>query len=236
MWTSKARMMAYSFLCSSIVMVLRMCFLWMGPMLTVATGIGGLQSFKKARRASSDPRVEAWTDTPRSWVSMPFRILSTLTASFSFSISSSEASSGMVNRYEPATAWSSSVAEIFTPWAARISLWCTYSPLTRISFRGWGVRSARMWVMMGPLRPPRMMVSPSRSTPFTRITSMVCPRPSMIFTSRITQSSWSFSVILSCRCFCVSCVISSSRSGMPSPVCADVGTSDTYFLKSLFFQ
>ena len=48
--------------CSSIVDALMRSFLWIGPMLTPHTGI--LDCFRKTRRASKDPMVDAWTKTP----------------------------------------------------------------------------------------------------------------------------------------------------------------------------
>ena len=87
---------------------------------------------------------------------------------------------------------------------------------------------------MGPAMPHTTIVSPSRSSPFTSTTSMVVPRPSIVLTSRIVacvcgvnMSRW----LMSC---CVSCTSSMSRSGTPSPVKAEVGTTLTLRLKLSF--
>ena len=73
--------------------------------------------------------------------------------------------------------------------------------------------------------PATTMVCPSRSVPLIRMTSMVVPRPSIIFTSSTVHCTAS----KNCRrSFMRVCVRSTSvwiRSGMPSPVMADVGTT-----------
>src|SRR5690242_19004493 len=67
---------------------------------------------------------------------------------------------------------------------------------------GCGVRSARMLVALRPSRPHTTMRSPSCSTPFTRMTSIVVPRPSTTFTSSTVACSPPPHVsvrVLSCR-------------------------------------
>jgi len=47
---------------------------------------------------------------------------------------------------------------------------------------GCGVRTERICVTIAPSIPPVTMVSPSFNWPFTKITSMVVPRPGSAFT------------------------------------------------------
>ena len=63
---------------------------------------------------------------------------------------------------------------------------------TRISFMGCGVNKALIVVTIGPPRPAKTIVSPSRRVPFKSTTSIVVPKPSMFFTS-ITVHSRSYS-------------------------------------------
>mmetsp|Transcript_36534 Transcript_36534/g.91434 ORF Transcript_36534/g.91434 Transcript_36534/m.91434 type:complete len:258 (-) Transcript_36534:1614-2387(-) len=201
------------------------------PMLTQKTGI--LESLRKARRASSEPSVDAMTYTPlpdRS-TDLNMSLMSAMTSSFKSSIISSSSGS-TTNSDVPATASSRPCAEILTPIAACICLWWMYSPLTRSSFSGCGVRRALMFVTIGPLIPHTMMVSPSCSVPLTRITSIVVPRPSMFLTSRMVHCSSSLYTMALVMMSCVSLTSSMSRSGMPSPVMALVGATLTFLRKS----
>ena len=90
--------------------------------------------------------------------------------------------------------------------------------LTRISTSGCGVSNERIVVTIGPPRPHTTIVSPSRNMPFTRITSIVVPRPSICFTSSTEHSNFGssnkrFDIIV-----CVSCTNMYSKSGTPSPL------------------
>mmetsp|Transcript_92285 Transcript_92285/g.287641 ORF Transcript_92285/g.287641 Transcript_92285/m.287641 type:complete len:228 (-) Transcript_92285:674-1357(-) len=188
--TSKQRMTAYSgrFL-SFMIAAFFTSFLWTSPMPTSKTGI--FMSPRKDKRASKEPSVLAFTYTPSACFSNSLRTLSKPSSTSSFS--SSMSSSGPTTRSSvPATASSRPGAQIFTPMDKLIDAWWTYSPFTRISFMGFGVRSARMVVTMGPFMPAMTIWSPSRSVPFTRTTSMVVPRPSMFFTSMTVHCSSSF--------------------------------------------
>lgn len=61
---------------------------------------------------------------------------------------------------------------------------------------GWGVSKARIVVTIGPLKPDSTIVSPTCKVPFTKITSIVVPRPSITLTSRTVHSNSSFSLSL----------------------------------------
>ena len=134
----------------------------------------------------------------------------------------------------PATASSRFCATTFMPMAARISSWSMYMVLVRSSRIGCGVFSARICVTTGPFIPHSTMVSPTRSLPSTRITSSVVPRPSITFFS----STVAFTSSVTVRRFCMYCcdrrTSSASRSGMPSPDTAEVGTSEMVFRGSSF--
>mmetsp|Transcript_24665 Transcript_24665/g.37538 ORF Transcript_24665/g.37538 Transcript_24665/m.37538 type:complete len:330 (-) Transcript_24665:631-1620(-) len=203
-----------------------------GPMPMPDTGIGGfgLPSrsspglSKNWSSASSDPSVEACTYTPssflRTFLRMPPR--SFMTSSLSSSMSSS---SPHTSRFEPASARSIPFAQIFTPIAPLISLWCTYGVFTRISFIGWGVRSERICVTMGPSSPQTTTVSFSLMRPLTTMTSMVVPRPSMALTSSTVHSRFSWNMIFSTSILLGSVESRKRRSIIPSPEWAEVGTT-----------
>eukprot|EP01139_Manchomonas_bermudensis_P011151 Amastigsp_a342197_108.p4 type:complete len:199 gc:universal Amastigsp_a342197_108:599-1195(+) len=133
----------------------------------------------------------------------------------------------------PATTFSRSCAQILRPCAANTVLWCWYGVFTRSSFIGCGVSSARTRVWIGPSRPQSRSSSPSWRAPLTSTTSIVVPRPSIALTSRTVASTRSWTVSRFSMSRWVSCVMSRSRSGSPSPVCADVGTSEMFVRKSL---
>ena len=101
--------------------------IWTVPHLwfvhTILTGI--LESFRNASSASREPSVEAWTNTPRSFVLKEFITVDNLSSISSLHISTS---SGWfaTKRLSPAIHFSSSFASIFTPWAARNCLWWSY--------------------------------------------------------------------------------------------------------------
>ena len=103
-------------------------------------------------------------------------------------------SSGCCGTYSeiPASAFSRSLAAIFTPWAPTTSLWVTYWFLTRSSFRGWGMRRALTCATIGPSIPAKTIVSPSRRVPFTRMTSIVVPRPGRALTCKTHQCGHHF--------------------------------------------
>eukprot|EP00659_Diplonema_papillatum_P000807 gene806-biopygen827 len=169
--TSKQRITAY-FGCFSFIPTTRMIvFLCRSPTPTVETGI--LLSCKNTSSASRAPRVDAWTATPKSpWVRLMTVPSSRMTSSCSSSMSSPSFTTSMG---VPGTASSRPVAAILIPWAALMALWWMYSPFTRISFIGCGVSNARTCVTIGPFNPQMRIVSPSRSVPLTRMTSMVTP-------------------------------------------------------------
>mmetsp|Transcript_6939 Transcript_6939/g.12774 ORF Transcript_6939/g.12774 Transcript_6939/m.12774 type:complete len:210 (+) Transcript_6939:619-1248(+) len=178
--TSNARITAYSSRCSRMTAAFITSFLWTGPIASPDTGT--LLSSRKHKRASREPSVLAWTYTPFPEGSTRDRMEAR--SDIHSSLRSSTSSLGpQTSSCVPATAWSSPLAVILTPIAALISLWWTYSDLTRISFIGGGVRRARIEVTMGPCKPHITIVSPSRSTPLTKTTSMVVPRPSTFLTS-----------------------------------------------------
>ena len=75
--------------------------------------------------------------------------------------------------------------------------------LTRSSFSGCGINSPRICVTMGPSVPPITTVCPSLMLPFTRITSIVVPRPAMAFTCNNNKSSETFlNSLAPGRCSC----------------------------------
>ena len=117
--TSKQRIQASSLAFSSIGAHRIISFLKTGPILIPETGI--LLLFKKSNKASRDPSVDAWTETPRPDLSMLSKseVKSDMTSSFK----SSTSSSGPTRRSrEPAMAFSRSGAVILTPRAALTSL------------------------------------------------------------------------------------------------------------------
>ena len=155
---------------------------------------GILLSERNCSNASREPSVDAWTKTPASLlltVELSIEWRSAITSLQRASSSSAVAVGGTSRILLPATAFSRSVADSFTPRAALTILWWTNCPLMRISFMGWGVRMARIVVRMGPLRPQTAIRSPSRNTPFERMQSIVVPRPSITFTSRTVHSKFS---------------------------------------------
>mmetsp|Transcript_12637 Transcript_12637/g.38681 ORF Transcript_12637/g.38681 Transcript_12637/m.38681 type:complete len:222 (+) Transcript_12637:784-1449(+) len=219
-------MHAYSGFFSSIVEHLTTSFLYTGPMLMPETGI--LDVLRNSKSASSEPSVDACTYTPSPVLSTERRMeeKSFITSSLSSSSSSAHPGSCTTSSCVPATAFSRPSAAIFTPCAASISLWCRYCPLTLISRKGCGVSRARTFVTMGPSRPHTTIVSPSFNLPPDSTTSIVVPKPSMTFTSNTVHCSTSEYTNLSLRSFCGSCTSIMRRSGMPSPVIAEVGTND----------
>lgn len=88
---------------------------------------------------------------------------------------------------------------------------------------------------MTPFRPITRIVSFSLKTPFVKITSIVVPCPSILFTSMTTQ----FKVSLYSSLFFINKFVSLRRfyniSGIPSPECALVGTI-FYYSFSLGFS
>mmetsp|Transcript_117878 Transcript_117878/g.313578 ORF Transcript_117878/g.313578 Transcript_117878/m.313578 type:complete len:255 (+) Transcript_117878:739-1503(+) len=232
--TSKQRITANSgFFFSFMIAAFFTSFLCTSPIPTSKTGI--FMSTKKLRSASSEPSVLALTYTPSGCFSNSAKTLSK--PSDTSSLSSSISSSGPTTRSSvPATASSKPGAQIFTPMDMLICWWWTYSPFTRISFMGCGVRSARMVVTMGPLMPAITIWSPSRSVPLTRTTSIVVPRPSMFLTSMTVHCNSSFTSSLAPICVCVRVSSWNNRSGTPSPVSALVGTIETVLRGSSFSQ
>ena len=116
-------------------------------------------------------------------------------------------------------------ALILIPMAPFSFWWCIYSPLTLISFIGYGVSSALIFVRIGPFKPDITIVSYTLSTPLTRTISIVVPRPSMTLTSSTVHSNWSgFSVRFSRSVVWPMLQRSVIRSESPSPVMAEVGT------------
>mmetsp|Transcript_24788 Transcript_24788/g.81080 ORF Transcript_24788/g.81080 Transcript_24788/m.81080 type:complete len:267 (+) Transcript_24788:2071-2871(+) len=232
--TSKARMHANSLRCRSSMtdapMTSRLCT---GPMEMPETGICTASLSRKARRASSEPRVEAWTYTPSPVRSTLWRMA--LMSLITSSLRSSTSSAG-VRRCScvPATAFSRSCATSLMPCAATISLWCMYCDLTRSSRSGCGVRSARTLVTIGPSRPATTTVAPSLSEPLSSTQSIVVPSPSTIFTSMTVHCTSSTYMSFSVMRVCGSLVMTWSKSGMPSPVMALVGTMERYLRGSGF--
>lgn len=66
------------------------------------------------------------------------------------------------------------------------------------------------------------------------MTSMVVPRPSTTLTSKTVASTSDRYIRLLVMRSWVSEVMSLIMSGIPSPVCADVGTSETFLASDLF--
>jgi len=117
--TSKQRIHASSFAFSNMVAERIISFLCTGPMLMPDTGI--LLTFKKSKRASRDPSVDACTQTPLPDLSMLLRreVKSDITSSRR---SSSSSSGPTTSSREPAIAFSRSGAVTLTPNAALTSL------------------------------------------------------------------------------------------------------------------
>ena len=121
-----------------------------------------------------------------------------------------------------------------------------YSPLTRISFIGWGVKMAFTFVTIGPWNPYRTIWSFYLRTPSTKMQSIVGPWPSITFLSSTVQLNYSFTFTLLLRKTEVYLTITANRSGIPfyflklneftSPVIPDVGTIETKVFGSSFFQ
>ncbi|KAH3681095.1 hypothetical protein WICPIJ_007955 [Wickerhamomyces pijperi] len=159
-FTSKHNITAYSLALSNIVVAFITSLLKTGPNPMDMTGI--FMSFKKSKRASREPKVDACTVTPLPEVSTESN--NPVKSSITSSISSSSSSSGpTTNKREPATAFSKSLAAILTPRAAFTSLWCMYSDLIRNSLDGGGVNRALIFVTIGPFIPHNTTRSPSRS-------------------------------------------------------------------------
>mmetsp|Transcript_19071 Transcript_19071/g.32059 ORF Transcript_19071/g.32059 Transcript_19071/m.32059 type:complete len:294 (-) Transcript_19071:936-1817(-) len=235
--TSKARMQAYSFcpFLSRAVDAAMTSRLFTGPMLITDTGIFTASDLRNSRSASSDPKVDAWTQTPSPDLSTEDRML-LMSEETSFLSSSSSSSGPSTNTGVPARTLSRPVATIFTPCAPLISLWWMYDPFTRISRIGCGVTRARICVTTGPEMPQHTMFCPSFSVPFTRITSMVVPSPSIIFTSSTVACRSLTYCSFSAMRVCGSCTRRPRRSGRPSPVMAEVGTTLMYDRGSGFSQ
>mmetsp|Transcript_11024 Transcript_11024/g.24450 ORF Transcript_11024/g.24450 Transcript_11024/m.24450 type:complete len:259 (-) Transcript_11024:960-1736(-) len=234
---SKASMVANSGRPFSFMMLARITsFLWMGPMFTCETGMGGLHSSRRnCSSASRAPSVDACTMTPLLSVCRDFCILAT--SPCTSSVTSSRSSPGCTSSTEvPASTRPMSGATIFTPMAPEMDSWCMYSDLMRISFEGGGVSSALMVVTTGPFMVLRTMVSPSLRVPLTSTTSTVWPSPSMTFTSSTLHCRCSTYMSLSVSLLCVSVTSIISRSGTPSPVTAEVGTRLTVLPRSVFSQ
>mmetsp|Transcript_62284 Transcript_62284/g.157398 ORF Transcript_62284/g.157398 Transcript_62284/m.157398 type:complete len:234 (-) Transcript_62284:3037-3738(-) len=185
-FTSKARITAYSGCFFSFMMhAFLTSFFCTSPMPMSKTGI--FMSDKKESKASKEPKVLAFTYTPAGSFSIDCKMLASSGSKQASSISaftSSRSSSGPTTRSSlPAMASSKPGAQILMPMDVLIFSWCTYSLFTRISFIGCGVSKARIVVTIGPLMPAMTIWSPFRKVPFTRMTSIVVPRPSMFFTS-----------------------------------------------------
>mmetsp|Transcript_40427 Transcript_40427/g.120591 ORF Transcript_40427/g.120591 Transcript_40427/m.120591 type:complete len:264 (+) Transcript_40427:938-1729(+) len=240
--TSNARITAYflsdlpfSPFFSFMMLARSTSFLCTGPMLMPDTGMFTSGVDRNDSSASSEPSVLACTHTP----SPPLSTLEKMSAmsSMTVALSSSSSSSGpTTNSCVPATACSRPGATTRTPIAALISLWSSIWPLTRISLSTCGVLSALMRVTAGPESVHTTMRSPSRSAPLTSTQSTVVPRPSIVLTSSTVACVSSTNMSRSPIIDCVSLVISWIRSGMPSPLIADVGTTLTTCRGSLFFQ
>ena len=106
--------------------------------------------------------------------------------------------------------------------------------LIRSSRSGCGVSRARICVTIGPFKPQTTILSPSLKIPFDKMTSMVVPRPSMTLTSKTVHSNSDKYINLSLILCWVRFTNNMIMSGTPSPVCADVGTKETFLAKLLF--
>mmetsp|Transcript_56809 Transcript_56809/g.128752 ORF Transcript_56809/g.128752 Transcript_56809/m.128752 type:complete len:249 (-) Transcript_56809:1307-2053(-) len=237
MATSKARMVAYSgfFLwCISSARITSR--LNTGPIETAETGMGGEHSLRrKTSRASRAPSVEATASTPS--VSVASAVASLLKSLITSSFRSSTSSSGPTTiTGDPATAFSSPTAQILMPTAPSRCSWWMYCDLTRSSRFGGGVSSARTWVTTGPSVVHTTMEAPLSIEPLTKITSTVHPRPSMTLTSSTVHCRLGLKLSFSARCFWLSRASMWSKSFTPSPVMAEVGTSDTVEPSSLLSQ
>mmetsp|Transcript_10592 Transcript_10592/g.21038 ORF Transcript_10592/g.21038 Transcript_10592/m.21038 type:complete len:291 (-) Transcript_10592:529-1401(-) len=240
MSTSNAKMVAYSGFFLSCINAARITsFLKMGPTETAATGMGGLHSFlKNTSRASRAPNVDATASTPsESVASAPAKLAKSATHS-SLSSSTSPALSLLCTTSTglPATAFSSPTAQILMPTAPFSLSLCTYWDLMRSSRFGGGVSSARTVVTNGPSVVHTTMVAPLSSSPLTRITSMVQPRPSMTFTSSTVHCRLGLKLSFFAKCCWLSLLSMCSRSLTPSPEIADVGTKLTVEPSSSFSQ
>mmetsp|Transcript_7562 Transcript_7562/g.23034 ORF Transcript_7562/g.23034 Transcript_7562/m.23034 type:complete len:216 (-) Transcript_7562:913-1560(-) len=215
----------------------------MGPTEAAKTGMAsrslpprslpGLR--RNSRSASSAPRVEAWTETPRASVT---RASTRPETSFmTSSLRSSRSSSGPQTITEvPGMTFSRSCPVTLRPIAAVTESCLISSLLTRVSREGGGVRRARACVTTAPSWVQRTSVSPSWSVPLTRMTSSVAPRPSTTLTSRTVH----WRVVESMRVWVRRCWVrermTRRRSGTPSPVMAEVGTTETVDPGSSFSQ
>mmetsp|Transcript_10003 Transcript_10003/g.19199 ORF Transcript_10003/g.19199 Transcript_10003/m.19199 type:complete len:219 (+) Transcript_10003:967-1623(+) len=209
-----------------------MSFLCTGPMPMPETLI--LLSSRYDRRASRDPSVLALTYTPSPEGSTRPRMESTSLWHLALSNSTS---SPWPWRYTissvPARAESSSLATTLTPIAPVMVEWRMYSFLTLISRIGGGVSSPLIVVTMGLSMPAQTMVSPRLRLPETRRTSRVVPMPSIFFTSRTEHLLLLRTEMRSLWSFLVSFTTRYKRSGIPSPVWAEVGTRGTHSRRSI---
>mmetsp|Transcript_17797 Transcript_17797/g.46682 ORF Transcript_17797/g.46682 Transcript_17797/m.46682 type:complete len:285 (-) Transcript_17797:593-1447(-) len=210
-------------------------FLWMGPTVAPETGMGGrslpCRSFpgfrRNSRRASKAPRVEACTVTPFASVA---NVSLKLAMSFMHSsFRSSTSSSWCMTRIPvPGTTFVNSGSPvIFRPMAPSSDSCFINSDLTLVSRDGGGVSNARAVVTIGPSCVHRTIVSPACRQPLTSITSSVAPRPSTTFTSRTVHWRLYPNMSFAASLCCVRDKTTLNRSGTPSPVMADVGTTET---------
>ena len=116
---------------------------------------------------------------------------------------------------------------IFNPIAPSSDSCFINSDLTLVSREGGGVNNARAVVTIGPSCVHRTIVSPACKHPFTRMTSSVAPKPSTTLTSRTVHCRLYPNMSLAASLCCVKERTTRSRSGTPSPVMAEVGTTDT---------
>ena len=133
-------------------------FLWTGPIAILTTGILAVV-FKNSRSASSDPKVDACTQTPSLCLSTYLSRISQRLSSISAFASYTSWSVLALNSSEPAIAFSRPGAAIFIPMEPLIFWWWIYSALTLISFNGYGVNKALIYVTIGPLKPWSTIVS-----------------------------------------------------------------------------
>ena len=125
---------------NEVFIAFKTLFLWTGPMAMLVTGI--LDSLRNSRRASKEPRVDAYTQTP-SWVlSTYLSIISNIPSWISAHAASTSSGVDALRSSEPAIAYSRLGAAILIPMAPLIFSWETYSFLTLSSFIGWGVKRA----------------------------------------------------------------------------------------------
>ena len=116
---------------------------------------------------------------------------------------------------------------IFRPMAPSSDSCFMSSDLTLVSLLGGGVNKALAVVTIGPSCVHSTMVSPACKQPLTNITSSVAPRPSTTFTSRTVHWRLYPNMSFAASLCCVKDNTTLNRSGTPSPVMADVGTTLT---------